>query len=117
MQSYRLRHRVEFQVPSEEQDSDNGAVTIVWVTAQLNGTDLNSVPAEVLTGPGSEFIEAGAKQSTIDARINLRWFPGLEPFWRVLWDGQVYNIEATSTDRTGRREWRLKCSAGVGDGQ
>lgn len=113
----RLRHRVEFQEQTTTRNSEGDAVT-TWATAELDSdTPLDSVPAEVLTGPGREFIEAGQKQGTTAARITVRWFPGLMLSWRVLWDGRTYNIESAETDITGRREWRLKCSEGANDGE
>lgn len=118
MLSSRLRHRIEFQELTEEQDSETGAVLSSWQTAYLDSdTLLNSVPAEVLTGPGREFRQSGTTQAETTARINLRWFPGLSPEWRIIWDGRVYNITGIETDLTGRREWRLRCIDGVSDGR
>ena len=115
--SARLRHRVEFQEQVTTRDSE-GRATVSWETVMLDSeTPLDSVPAEVLTGPGREFIESGQKQGTTAARINVRWFPGLLSSWRVLWDGRVYNIETVETDITARREWRMRCSEGVNDGE
>lgn len=118
MLAHRLRHRVHFQVKQVvDQDAETGAETYDWVTALSNGVPLLSVPAEVLTGAGRELMAAGAKQAETTARINLRWFPGLLPTWRVLWDGRIYNITGISTDITARREWRLTCEDGLTDGQ
>jgi len=114
----RLRHRITFQEQVEEKDSD-GHTSIEWVNAWLNSeTELVDVPAEVLTGPGREFVESGAMQADVAARITCRWFPGLLASWRILWDGRVFNIAGEpDTDATGRREWRIKATAGVNDGQ
>ncbi|HAR44693.1 MAG TPA: head-tail adaptor protein [Nitrospiraceae bacterium] len=118
MLAHRLRHRVEFQELVEEQDSETGASVLTWVTAFLDSdTPLDSVPAEVLTGPGREFRESGTTQAETTARINLRWFPGLSSEWRLLWDGRVYNIGSIETDATGRREYWLRCTDGVSDGR
>ena len=118
MLAARLRHRIEFQELIEEQDSETGAVLLSWQTAYLDSdTLLNSVPAEVLTGPGREFRQSGTTQAETTARVNLRWFPGISPEWRILWDGRVYNITSIETDITGRREWRLRCIDGVSDGR
>lgn len=116
MLAYRLIHRIEFQEQVTGRDPGGGKV-VTWQTATLDGQPLLSVPAEVLTGPGRDQIAAGIKHSDVAARINLRWFPGLKPNWRVLWDGQVFAITGTSTDVSGRREWRLVCTAGLTDGQ
>ena len=118
MLAHRLRHRVTVQELNEIQDSNTGAVTYAWETAILDdGTILDAVPAEVLTGPGREFVQSGATQGEIAARINMRWFPGLTQKHRILWDTNIYNITSIETDITARQEYRLKCSAGVSDGQ
>ena len=114
----RLRHRIEFQELVEDQDSETGESVFNWVTATIDSeTLLDSVPAEVLTGPGREFRESGATQAETSARINLRWFPGLLATWRILWDGRIYNITSIETDATARREYRLRCVDGVSDGR
>jgi SPP1 family predicted phage head-tail adaptor len=111
--SARLRQRITLQQQEQEQDSETGAVTHTWVTVY------DSVPAEVLTGPGREFRESSATQSETTARITIRWFDvdRIAMYsWRILWDGRVYNIYSVDTDLTGRREWRFRCSDGVNDG-
>lgn len=118
MLASRLRHRIEFQELVEEQDSETGAIETSWQTAYLDSdTLLDSVPAEVLTGPGREFRNSGTTQAETSARINLRWFPGLLPTWRILWDGRIFNIQSIETDTTARREYRLRCIDGVNDGR
>ena len=118
MQSSRLRHRIEFQDLAEEQDSETGESVLLWQTAMIDSdTLLDSVPAEVLTGPGREFRESGTTQAETTARINLRWFPGLSPEWRILWDDKIFNIVSIETDATARREYRLRCKDGVSDGR
>lgn len=118
MLSHRLRHRVAIQEQVETQNSNTGAYSVAWENVMLDSdTELSAVPAEVLTGAGREFEQGGAIQGEIAARINLRWFPGLTQAMRIVWDGQVFNIHSIETDATARREYRLKCTAGVNDGQ
>lgn len=118
MLTNRLRHRITFQAQEQQQDSETGEVVLVWVDVTLpDGTLLVDVPAEVLTGPGREFRAAAATQGETTARVNLRWFPGLELTWRLLWQGQPYNISSAETDATARKEWRLRCENGVTDGR
>ena len=118
MLSHRLRHRVAIQEQVESQDSDTGAFSVFWQNVWLDSnTELDAVPAEVLTGAGQEMIESQARQGEIAARINLRWFPGLTQKMRIIWEGQAFDIVSIETDITARREYRLKCSAGLGDGQ
>jgi len=118
MLTYRLRHRVAVQEQIETQNTTTGAMSIAWENVMLNtDTVLDAVPAEVLTGAGREFDQSGAIQGEIVARINMRWFPDLTQSMRILWDGKVFNIHSIETDLTGRQEYRLKCTAGVNDGQ
>lgn len=105
----RLRHRVSIQRQSNVRDS-NGILVTTWVDV------LTNVPAEVLQGAGREFNASGALQSEVAARVTMRWFSGLKASMRVLHDGSIYNITSAETDITGRREWRLRCAAGVNDG-
>lgn len=113
----RLRQRINFQAQEEFRDSE-GRLTITWVDAILEtGEIMTEVPAEVLTGPGREFQQSGQLQAQITARITCRWFPGLKGSWRIVWDGQCYNIHTWETDVTARREYRIKCTSGVNDGQ
>jgi head-tail adaptor len=117
MLANRLRHRVSIQQQTETQDSNTGAITVGWQNLVANGVTLSAVPAEVLTGAGKEMIQGDARQGEIVARINMRWFPGLTQKMRVLWDSNVFNIQSIETDLTARQEYRLKCSAGLNDGQ
>lgn len=113
----RLRHRITFQEPVSERDSE-GVLQESWQNVWLDSdTELADVPAEVLTGPGREFVAGGAVQADVAARITCRWFPGISAKWRILWDGRIFNIGGEpDTDRTGRREWRIKATAGVNNG-
>ena len=124
MQAYRLRHCITFQEKSVSIRDENGYPVPGsggWKTVVLaDGTELQNVPAEVLTGPGREFQGGAATQSETTARINLRWFPASEremAAWRILWDGRVYNITSADTDGTARREWRLRAADGPSEGQ
>ena len=102
MLAYRLRHRVSIQQVAEEQDPETGATGNIWIDLYTD------VPAEVLTGVGREFVQSAATQAEYNARINLRWFPGLHPKMRIVWDGMTYNIVSIETDATARQEYRLK---------
>lgn len=114
----RLIHRVTFQRQVPVEDSE-GFPSVTWATVQLDSeTFLEDVPAEVLTGPGREFVQSGQVQADIAARIRVPWFPGgINPAWRILWDGLVFNIAGIpDLDATARREYRIKCTAGTNDG-
>lgn len=111
------RHRVAIQEQVETQDSETGDIEFTWQNVELDSdTELDAVPAEVLTGPGREFQSADAKQGEIAARVNLPWFPGLTQKMRLVWEGQNFDIVSIELDSTARREYRLKVAAGVNDG-
>lgn len=113
----KYRHRIHIQERIETPDSETGAIGYVWSTVYLDSdTPLDSVPAEVLTGPGRELHAAGTKLAETTARISFRWFPGLLATMRILWDGKVYDIISIETDATARREYRLNCKDGLSDG-
>ncbi|WP_375591598.1 phage head closure protein [Chitiniphilus eburneus] len=117
MRSGKYRHRITLQRQVVTRSPQGEALT-AWETAQLpDDTVLDAVPAEVLTGPGREPLVAGTKLAEATARISLRWFDGLDPAWRVLWQQRVYNITSIETDRTDRREYRLICTDGLSDGR
>lgn len=111
------RHRVAIQAKVETQDSETGDVSHTWENLWLDSeTELAAVPAQVLTGPGREFNAADAKQAETTARVNFRWFPGLDETMRIVWEGKLYDILSIELDETARREYRLRCRDGVTDG-
>ncbi len=117
MLTQRLRHRVTVQHSLNLRNPTTGSVTTTWHTFWCDSnTPVENWPAEVLTGPGREPFASDAKQSETDARIVLRWFPGLTQAMRILFDGEQFDIQSIEKDRTGRREYRLRCTIGVGDG-
>lgn len=112
MLTQRLRHRITIQKPGTPvQDGASGDVITPWVDLYAD------VAAEVLTGPGRELIASQAVQAETDARITLRWLPGVNQAMRVSWDGRFYNITGIDTDKTARHELRLRCQEGMTDGR
>lgn len=114
-----LIHRITFQEQVTTRDSD-GYPSTEWENVWLDSdTELEDVSAEVLTGPGREFMQSGQMQSNVAARIRCPWFPGgIKSSWRVLWDGRTFNILGDpDMDASGRREYRFKVTAGTNDGQ
>ena len=64
-----LIHRVTFQRQVAERDSE-GVLQVSWQDVWLDSeTALIDVPAEVLTGPGREFLQSGQMQSDVAARF------------------------------------------------
>ena len=116
MNAGRMIHRITFEERVNVQE-DSGAWYVVWRSPTVAGVRLFRIPAEVLTGPGRERLMGGGVNAQTTARINLRWFPGLRPEWRILWDGKKYNITSIETDVTGRMEYRLTCVDGPSEGE
>lgn len=113
----KYRQRITIQEQVESQQSD-GSVDVSWQTVSLDSsTDLSSVPAEVLMGAGREGVSAGTQTGQITARINFRWFAGLNQKMRIVWDGRNYDINSIEADATGRLEWRCMCTGGLTDGR
>lgn len=110
MMTPRLRHRVDIESYEEDQDSITGEITRAWVMF------IDGVPAEVMTGPGSESRVAASKHAETTARIVMRWFPGLLSTHRIVWEGKLYDILSIETDATGRRDYRVRVRDGLNDG-
>jgi head-tail adaptor len=119
MLANRLRHRVSLEALTVEVDS-NGHRTETWLPAKAGGRSLKDVPAEVLLGPGRDFIGSSAPQASAFARVNLRWFPATVAelmAMRLVWEKQNFGITSATSDRTARREWRLTVEVGPADGR
>jgi head-tail adaptor len=108
MLGYRLRHRVEFQ-KSINQVIDGENVQSFETVILDDGTILDDVPAECLLGAGREAAASGSVYADTSVRINLRWFPGLDSSWRILWGDRALDILEVSGDLSARREYRLRC--------
>lgn len=109
----RYRHLVTIQgIVQGDPDPLSGLPTEQWNNVYAN------VPAEVLTGPGREGVAAGAERAETDARINLRWLPGIDTQMRVIWESEPngqrpeFAIQTMELDATGMREIRLRCVHG-----
>ena len=109
----RLRQRVSFASFAISRDSNDDRVQ-TWAPVAA----LQSVPAEVLTGAGSEAVRSGQPSSSVAARITLRWQPELAaPYgMRVTHGADIYHVESHYNDATGRRWITLVCQKGVADG-
>lgn len=77
-----LRHRVEIQRRATSQDSA-GERSIGWVRV---GTVWASVEPKV----GGESVIAGT--STMVTIFGLRYFPGLSPANRLVWNSKVFDV-------------------------
>jgi SPP1 family predicted phage head-tail adaptor len=104
-----LRHRITLQSQGQVRGED-GEAEQGWADFAVN------VPASVVPLSGREFMAAGELQGEVQARIAIRWMPGVLDTMRALFDGKVYAIRAVLPDPTGRRHITLMVSGGVADG-
>lgn len=112
----RYRHRIAFEAPNRTRGAKGEVITTWEVARSESGNVLGLVPAEVLTGPGRELAAAASKLAETTARIRTWWFPGLDPTWRIVWEGKIYDITSIERDATGRFEYFIRCKDGLSDG-
>lgn len=108
--SGKLRHRVSLQELVSDRDSE-GVLQPSWV-------EIDQVWAAVEPLSAREFVQAGADQSEVSARITIRYRTGVTAGMRVVHRGKLYNIRGVLTDRDSGLEYlTLPVSEGVGQGQ
>lgn len=95
-----LRHRVTIQQPGAPvQDADSGEVTRAWVDFLVDE------PASVEPVSVRDYIASQAMQSTIVARIKIRWRTGLNSRMRILHNGAIYLAQGWLPDPDSGREY------------
>lgn len=111
MQAGKLRHRVTFQSPGTTQDPVTGEMVQGWASVW------DKVPASVEPLSVKDFIASSATQSSVSARIMIRYRAGVLPSMRILHRGTVYNIQGVMPDADSGLEYlTLAVSAGANDG-
>lgn len=110
MRTGKLRHRVVIQSMEQTQDPATGEMLAKWV-------DVATVWASIEPLSAREFIAAQSAQSTVSARIVIRFREGINSTMRLLHGSRVYNIEGVLPDpKSGREYFTLPVSQGVNDG-
>lgn len=115
MKAGKLRHRLLFEAPTSDVDSD-GALADGWVDAFAVSP---SMPCQVEHLTGRELIAAQAVATAATHRITTRYRDGFSSQQRATdqASGAVYNIEAVLPDDvSGRRYVRLLASSGLNAG-
>jgi len=106
----RLRHRIELQAPVEVRDPVTGLISHGWETKA-------TVRAAIEHSSAREFIQSQAMQAQITARITIRYRADVQPTWRALYRGRIYNIHGVLPDLDSGLEYlTLPVSEGVNDG-
>jgi SPP1 family predicted phage head-tail adaptor len=109
-----LRDRVNIQKRINVRDPVTGETRVVWKN------EWEKVPARIEDISQRDQIAAQAMQSSVSARIIIRYLPGLTSQHRIVdLDGNVYTIEGPPIrDKDSRREsMTLSVSLGPSDGQ
>ena len=102
-----LRHKIQLQEPSIEQDPTTGEMRQTWV-------DVASLWAEVVPMSGREFVAASAEQSEVRGRITIRYRDGVDASMRIVYRGRYYNILAVLPDaESGKEHLTLMTGEGV----
>lgn len=90
----KLDRRVTIQRKQVTRD-DFGGEVIAWA-------EVCTVWARIIPLRGSERFVAQQEQADRDARVQMRWWPGITPAMRVIYEGRVWDIEAVA--ELGRRD-------------
>lgn len=102
----RLRHRIEIQNYETTHDD--------WGQPIQGWSHWATVWASVEPLQGREFFAAQALQSQTTVRIRMRYRPGVTSVMRVLWGGQIYDIESVIEPQSRRHELQLMCKTSLG---
>lgn len=82
-----------------------GELDEVWV-------DVAQVWASVEPLVGREFYEAQQIQSSVTAKIRIRWRPGVDAGMRIVHQGKIYNLAHPADVRAANRELLFYCTEG-----
>jgi SPP1 family predicted phage head-tail adaptor len=89
-----FRHRVTFQEPDEEQDSQSGAVEVTSWTPVFE-----DVHAAVEQRSVRENVGGAQMQVTTSITVTVRWRPGLNAKQRIVWGERIFNISGLVPDK------------------
>lgn len=94
-----LRHRVNLKELENIQDPDTGAMSEEWVPVFAD------VPAEIEPISTREFMAAAQLNSTVIARIRIRYRSGVNDAMRVFHGATEYKIKGILPDANSGKEW------------
>ncbi len=97
----RLRHTVTIQTRTDVRQPD-GSYAPTWST-------FATVRAAVEPLRGQEYLAAAQLQSTLNARIRIRYISGVTTKMRVLFDSRYFEIEGVIDPEMRHRELQLMC--------
>ncbi|HEY0290692.1 MAG TPA: phage head closure protein [Pseudomonas sp.] len=112
MRAGKLRHRITFQSPGLVQDPETGEMLPGWTTVW------DKVPASVQPLSTRDLVAAQASQSEATTRVVIRYRSGVLPTMRILYRGDVYNMQgpALPDPDSGLEYLTILLAQGVNDG-
>lgn len=105
----KLRHRLALQTQMPVQDSVTGETVVIWSTVATVMGAIEPLSAR-------EFIQSGANQVHVSARITIRARSDINNTWRIvhLATGKVYDVEGVLADKESGLEYMtLPVNAGA----
>lgn len=116
----RLRHVVDFEQRVDVQDATTGGITTTWEKVAIN------VRAAIEPLSAREAIAAAKEQSTVVARLTVRFRPGLAAAQRIVHGvlccstyvgEEIFNPEGFLRDKDSGLEYvTIPCSQGANEG-
>lgn len=108
-----LDQRITLQVRVTTTDA-LGQASGAWQDAPTNP----DVWAKVGFIGARDVAVAGQYQAIVDAKFIIRFRSDITPAWRVVWQGQPFEIIGEPVPVDGGRDWcELRCSKGMRDGR
>jgi SPP1 family predicted phage head-tail adaptor len=98
----------EITIQQQARQNYGGAVTNVW-------TDYATVFAMVISQKGREAFEAARLNARSTVRMMIRYDAAIESDWRIMWNGEYYNI--THIDKSGRRKNEMWITAELSEAE
>ena len=103
-----LRHTITIQKKTITTDSYGGTVE-TW-------TDVSRVAALMEPLQGRELATAQTVNAETTTRITIRYFAGLIPANRIIFEGKFYNIQSVVDVELRHREMIILASEGLNEG-
>lgn len=102
MQAGKLRHRVNIEVRATTRGNLGGQVQ-TWTAVAT------SVPARVEQLSGKELFAAQQINPQLSHKVSMRYYSGLDPKHRLLWEGRYLDILSIANPDARREEHLLLC--------
>lgn len=91
-----MRHRITIQQPTSTRSSF-GEMTTAWSTWAI-------VWASIEPNSGRRYFEAKQANAEVEGLMRIRYRSGLEPTFRISYDGRTFQIISIVQPRENRRE-------------